>query len=161
MDPSGSNKGGFTSELSPYLEMSFWFTQHHRTQTEVAESASQSTFFRESKVSVEGLLNHCQTWEQQKLSLPQIMAKARWFVLWHQPSGQSTPYGFAVLEECPNAIYGYSLWARQSGRIQRVATATDKTMLDDYLQAERCELTTKAEHVRSFLQNVTQQLTSS
>ena len=144
--------------------MSFWFTQRHRIQTEIAESPYRVTSSPEPDVTdipVEGLLNHFQVWEKQRLSLSQIMAKARWFVLWHQPSGDSTPYGFAVLEECPNAIYGYSLWARQSGRIQRVATATDKNMLDIFLQAERCELTTEAVRVRSFLQNVTQQLTTS
>ncbi|RRB04253.1 hypothetical protein [Larkinella rosea] len=144
--------------------MSFWFTQRHRLHTEIAESSYWVVPPPEPSVTdvpVEGLLNRFQVWEQQRLSLSQIMAKARWFILWHQPSGESTPYGFAVLEECPNAVYGYSLWARQSGRIQRVATATDKTMLDNFLQLERCELTTEAGRVRSFLQNVTQQLTTS
>ncbi|KAA9353467.1 hypothetical protein [Larkinella humicola] len=145
-------------------EMSFWFTQRHRFQTEIAESPNRvipSTEPDETEIPLEDLLNHFQVWEKQRLSLPQIMAKARWFVLWHQPSGDSTPYGFAVLAECPNAIYGYSLWARQSGRVQRIATATDKTMLDHFLQAERCELTTEAVRVRLFLQNVTHQLTTS
>jgi hypothetical protein len=144
--------------------MSFWFTQRHRSHTEISESSYRFVSTTEppaTEIPVEGLLNHFQVWEQQRLSLPQIMAKARWFVLWHQPSNEATPYGFAVLEECPNAVYGYSLWARQSGRIQRIATATDKTMLDNFLQLERCELTTEAGRVRSFLQNVTQQLTTS
>jgi hypothetical protein len=115
--------------------MSFWFTQRHRIQTDIEEFQHRidpSPGSDDFVIPVEGLLNHFQVWEQQRLSLSQIMAKARWFVLWHQPSGDSTPYGFAVLEECPNAVYGYSLWARQSGRIQRIATATDKTMLDDF-----------------------------
>ncbi|GAB3264723.1 hypothetical protein GCM10027347_31970 [Larkinella harenae] len=86
------------------------------------------------------------------------MAQARWFILWHQPSNNFTPYGFAVLAECPNAVYGYSLWARQSGRVQAIATATAKPLLDDFLQAEQCELTTEPARVRLFLQNVTQQL---
>ncbi|GAB3930444.1 hypothetical protein [Larkinella terrae] len=143
--------------------MSSWFTQRHHIQTEIEEfhyqvapSPEQAT----TDIPLESLQNHCLAWEQQRLSLSQIMAKARWFVLWHHPSGESTPYGFAVLEECSNAVYGYSLWARQSGRIQRIATATDKGMLDDFLQAERCELTTEERRVRLFLQNVTQQLTT-
>ncbi|MGA0557713.1 hypothetical protein ACO2Q8_13745 [Larkinella sp. VNQ87] len=110
---------------------------------------------------VGGLLTHFQSWEQQRLSLSQTLERARWFVLWHQPSGDSTPFGFAVLEECPRAIYGYSLWARRNGRIQRIATAIHKQMLDEYLQAERCELTSQAREVRSFLQTVAQQLTIS
>ncbi|GAB3912856.1 hypothetical protein GCM10028803_56260 [Larkinella knui] len=158
---SGSHKVAFYKWVIICLKMSFWFTQRHRIQTEITESTHQVVPAPDSDVidiPFEELLNHFQVWQQQRLSLVQIMAKARWFVLWHQPFGNSTPYGFAVLAECPNAIYGYSLWARQSGRIQRIATATDKTMLDGFLQTERCELTTEASRVRLFLQNVTQQL---
>ncbi|MFC5412550.1 hypothetical protein ACFPMF_24710 [Larkinella bovis] len=143
--------------------MSFWFTQRHRSYTELFEPthpAAPSTEPDASPIPFDSLLTRFRAWEEQRLSLPQIMAKARWFVLWHQPAGELTPYGFAVLEECPNAIYGYSLWARQSGRIQRIATATDKSMLDEFLQAERCELTTQPRQVRSFLHNVAQHLTT-
>lgn len=151
-------------ELSSIFEMSFWFTQHNRIQTEITkalpEVAPPSLDLEVSEIANEAFLNRCKIWEQKRLSLPQIMAQARWFVLWHQPSGGATPYGFAVLEEGPDAVYGYSLWARQSGRTQRIATATAKNVLDDYLQADRCELTTEAGRVRKFLQNVTHQLTS-
>lgn len=141
--------------------MSFWFTQHHRIQTEVAVPSNRVApypGYETAEISITNIQNHVQVWEQQRLSVSKIMAKARWFILLHQPSGDLTPYGFAVLAECPNAIYGYSLWARQSGRIQKIATAIQKSMLDDFLQAERCELTTEPARVRLFLQNVTQQL---
>lgn len=143
--------------------MSFWFTQRTRSQAEITDILPEvvpSVPSNDEHLSGEATLNRCRTWEQKRLSLADVMTQARWFVLWHQPSGNSTPYGFAVLEEGPDAVYGYSLWARQSGRIQRIATATDKRVLDDYLQAERCELTTESTRVRQFLQNVTQQLTA-
>ncbi|GAB3317284.1 hypothetical protein GCM10027299_08490 [Larkinella ripae] len=141
--------------------MSFWFTQRYGTQPEIEEFFHRTTPATNPAavdIPVNEIFDHLQTWKQHRLPLPQILAQARWFVLWHHPSNEATPYGFAVLEESANAIYGYSLWARQSGRIQPIATATDKTTLDDYLQAERCELTTEAGHVRSFLRNVARQL---
>ena len=145
--------------------MSFWFTQRNSIQTEITEAlpevAPSSFDLKVAAISNEAFLNQFKIWEQKRLSLSQIMAQARWFILWHQPTGGATPYGFAVLEEGPNVIYGYSLWARQSGRIQRIATATDKNVLDDYLQTDRCELTTEAGRVRQFLRNVSAQLTSS
>ncbi|WP_164851419.1 hypothetical protein [Larkinella soli] len=105
-------------------------------------------------------LDRFMAWEQRRLSLNQILAQARWFILWNHPSGDTTPYGFAVLEECPEAVYGYSLWARQNGRIQRIASVTDKLVLADCLDADRCELTAEAERVRQFLHDVTRQLTT-
>src|SRR5690606_23613438 len=98
----------YTSELF-IPKMSIRFTQ--RYQTKIAEPADRVAPPIESEtttIPIEGILNHLQIWEQKRLSLPQILTQARWFILWHQPSGDSTPFGFAVLGECPNAIYGYS-----------------------------------------------------
>ncbi|MGV3558444.1 hypothetical protein [Larkinella arboricola] len=143
--------------------MSFWFTQRNRIETELTETlpeaAPSALDLKIAAIANEAFLYHSKVWAQKRLSLSQIMAQARWFILWHDPAGNATPYGFAVLEEGPHAVYGYSLWARQSGRIQRIATATAKIVLDDYLQADRCELTTEAGQVRQFLRNVSHQLT--
>jgi len=95
---------------------------------------------------------------QERLSLPEILKRANWFVLWVQPLAGVTPYAFAGLEESDHEVYGYCLWARRNGRVQKMAYTLSKAALSICLEEKNCDLTAEPQTVQQFLQAISRQL---
>ena len=105
------------------------------------------------------LPGHLNALVQERLTVSKILERARWFALWLQPQEGVAPYVFAGLEESDQEMYGYCLWARRNGRVQKMAYTLNKAALHTCLEERNCDLTAEVQIAQQFLQRISRQMT--